>query len=162
MVKRFFTPLVLLISIGLAVVLLTVILLIIWSTLPAHGTVQAPAVSLTIIPAPSTTPTPTSPALSLTPTVTPTYVLSPDGGSIQVGAYVQISGTGGDGLRLRKGPGTDYDPIFLGREAEVFLVKDGPKEGSGYTWYYLVAPYDDTRSGWAVSSFLQVVASQEP
>lgn len=162
MIKRFVSPLVLLISIGLAVVLLAVIFIILWSSLPAQGAVAAPTAILTVIPAPTATQTPTAVVLSDTPAVTPTFNLSVDGGSIQVGAYVQISGTGGDGLRLREGPGTEYEQIFLGREAEVFKVTDGPKEGSGYTWYYLVAPYDTTRSGWAAANFLQVVASQAP
>lgn len=162
MYKRFFSPLVLIISIGLAVVLLAVVFVFLWSTLPAQSAVTAPTAILTVIPAPAATLTPTRPVVSLTPSVTPTLNLTVDGGSIQVGAYVQISGTGGDGLRLREGPGTEYEPIFLGREAEVFKVTDGPKEGSGYTWYYLVAPYDTSRSGWAVANFLQVVASQQP
>lgn len=163
MLKRYLSPLVIFIALGLAASLLVVIFIIFWSTLPAQNAGQVPTVMLTVIAAPSATPAPIKPTLSLTPSVTPTLNLSPNaGGSIQVGAYVQIIGTGGDGLRLRKGPGTDYDPIFLGREAEVFLVKDGPKEGSGYTWYYLEAPYDTTRTGWAVANFLQIVASQTP
>ncbi len=162
MLKRYLSPLVFFVAVGLAFVLLAVILLLFWGTLPAQSNAQAPTVVLTVIAAPTSTPTPVTPTVSLTPSATPTLNLSPSGDNIQIGAYVQITGTGGDGLRLRKGPGTDYEQIFLGREAEVFLVKDGPKEGSGYTWYYLEAPYDTTRSGWAVANFLQVVASQEP
>lgn len=162
MLKRYLSPLVFFVALGLAFVLLAVILLLFWGTLPAQSNAQAPTVVLTVIAAPTSTPTPVTPTVSLTPSATPTLNLSPSGDNIQIGAYVQITGTGGDGLRLRKGPGTDYEQIFLGREAEVFLVKDGPKEGSGYTWYYLEAPYDTTRSGWAVANFLQVVASQEP
>lgn len=162
MLRRIFSPLVLIISIGLAVFLLAAIFVILWSSLTAQGGVVAPTAILTVIPAPTATQTPAPVVISLTPSVTPTLNLSVNGGSIQVDDYVQISGTGGDGLRLRGGPGTEYEPIFLGREAEVFKVTDGPKEGSGYTWYYLVAPYDTGRSGWAVADFLQVVASQEP
>jgi hypothetical protein len=162
MVKRILSPLVLFLSISLAVVLLGVVIAILWGTLPVQSIGQAPTAILTVIPAPTATLTPTVEFISLTPSVTPTFGLSVNGGSIRVGSYVQISGTGGDGLRLREGPGTDYEPIFLGREAEVFKVTEGPEEGSGYTWYYLVAPYDTTRSGWAVVDFLQVVASQEP
>lgn len=161
MLKRYLTPLVFILAIGLAVLLLAVCFAILWSTLPAPGAVPVSTPVMTLIAAPTSTQTPTVAPVSLTPTVTPTLDLSPDGG-IQVGAYVQITGTGGDGLRLREGPGTDFKQIFLGREAEIFLVKDGPREGSGYTWFYLVAPYDTSRSGWAVANFLQVVASQEP
>jgi hypothetical protein len=72
---------------------------------------------------------------------------------------VQISGTGGDGLKMRSGPGVSSDTIFLGMEAEVYLVKDGPKLADGYTWWYLQAPYDTTRTGWAASKYLTIVAS---
>jgi hypothetical protein len=45
-------------------------------------------------------------------------------------------------------------------DAEVFEVKEGPKEADGFTWWYLVAPYDTNRSGWAASKFLTVVPKQ--
>jgi len=78
---------------------------------------------------------------------------------IQQGVYVQISGTGSDGLKLRAGPGKDYSAHFIGMDAEVFLINDGPVITDGYTWWHLVAPYDQTRNGWAVSEFLQLVAT---
>lgn len=160
--RRYLSPLVILVAIGLAVVLLAAIFFIIWSSLPAQPAQAAPTPVLTIIAAPTATLAPTISFESLTPTVTPTLNFSPGAGGIQVGDYVQITGTGGDGLRLRQAPGTDADQLFLGREAEVFQVKDGPKDASGYTWFFLEAPYDVTRSGWAVADYLQVVASQEP
>lgn len=162
MIKRNLSPLVLVVSIGLAVVLLGAIFAIIWSSLPQGEMQLMPTPVLTVIPAPTATLTPTVSLISLTPSTTPTLTVGGTGSEIQVGVYVQITGTGGDGLRLRAGPGTDNEPIFLGREAEVFLVKDGPKEGSGYTWFFLVAPYDTTRSGWAAANYLQVIASIEP
>lgn len=162
MLKRYLSPLVILIAIGLAVLLLAAIFIIIWSSLPAQPEQVVPTPVLTVIAAPTATLTPTISVLSLTPTVTPTYNFSSGGGTIQIGAYVQITGTGGDGLRLRKAPGTDAEQLFLGREAEVYLVKDGPQEASGYTWFFLEAPYDANRSGWAAADYLQVVASQQP
>lgn len=107
---------------------------------------------LTVVPAPTITPT----MVILTPesTVTPE---GPVVDGIKVGIFVQISGTGGDGLRLRAGPGTDQAPRFLGYESEVFLVKDGPRLHGDYVWWFLEAPYDPTRSGWAVSKYLSVV-----
>jgi len=83
-------------------------------------------------------------------------------GGIGVGMYVQITGTEGDGLRLRSGAGTTNPPRFLGREAEVFQVRDGPKDADGYTWWYLVTPYDESRSGWAAANFLAVVTEPTP
>ena len=44
-------------------------------------------------------------------------------------------------------------------DAEVFMVRDGPQTADGYTWWYLVAPYDETRAGWAAADFLVVVPS---
>ena len=162
MIRRNFSPLVLAVSIGLAIALLGAIFAIIWSSLPQGETQLMPTPILTVIPAPTATLTPSASPISLTPSATSTLMVGGTGNELQVGAYVQITGTGGDGLRLRAGPGTENEPIFLGREAEVFLVKDGPKEGSGYTWFFLEAPYDTTRSGWAVANYLQVIASNEP
>jgi hypothetical protein len=114
-----------------------------------------PPAEITIIPAPSLTPvlpTKSSAEVQLTPTGEVV-------GGIGIGMFVQISGTGGDGLRLRSGPGKSNEPRFLGYESEVFRVKDGPKLSDGLTWWFLEAPYDPNRSGWAVSQFLAVVAS---
>jgi hypothetical protein len=112
----------------------------------------APA-DLTMIPAPTDTPNatavPTIDPLLVTPTIPPD--------TIAVGVYVQITGTEGAGLRIRAAPGLNSDSDFLGYDAEVYQVKDGPKDADGYTWWYLVAPYDSTRAGWAAANFLSVV-----
>jgi len=106
---------------------------------------------VTVIPAPTSTsgapPTPT-----IDPFATPT---SPAG--IAIGNYVQISGTEGQGLRIRKDPGLCGEFEFLAYDSEVFTVQDGPRDVDGYTWWYLVAPYDDTRTGWAAADFLSYV-----
>jgi len=82
---------------------------------------------------------------------------SPPPGTIAVGAHVQVAGTGGDGLRLRIEPSLDGQILMLGSEAEVFRVHEGPREADGYTWWYLVGPFDESRYGWAVANFLVVV-----
>ena len=125
-------------------------LVVLFSPTPAPVT-AGPGAALTIIPAPTLTAT-RAKALE-TPTPTPPQSF----GGISIGNYVQISGTEGQGLRLRSGPGTSNPPRFLGMEAELFLVKDGPKQSDGFTWWFLEAPYDPGRSGWAASSFLTVV-----
>jgi hypothetical protein len=106
----------------------------------------APA-DLTMIPASTSTPL-TTPTLTPDPLLVGTPTLPAN--VIAVGGYVQITGTGGDGLRLR-------ELLFLDEESEVFQVRDGPQEANGYTWWYLVAPYDESRSGWAAANFLLVV-----
>lgn len=118
----------------------------------------SPTAVFTVITAPTSTAAPAG-GLLPSPTATNTGLIV---GGIGVGMYVQISGTEGDGLRLRSSPGTDASPLFLGREAEVFKVTDGPREASGYTWWFLAAPYDENRSGWAAADFLTVVAEPTP
>jgi hypothetical protein len=124
-----------------------------WTTPRVSPEVGFAPADLTMIPAPTHTP-----AASPVPTLDPALgsaTLAPD--TIGIGAYVQISGTEGEGLRIRSAAGLDSDTVFRGDESEVFLVSDGPQVADGYTWWYLVAPYDDTRAGWAAADFLAVV-----
>jgi hypothetical protein len=114
----------------------------------------APA-DLTVIPAPTGTssapPTPT-----IDPFATPT---TPAG--VAIGNYVQITGTEGQGLRIRAAPGLAGEFQFLAYDAEVFVIQDGPREVDGYTWWYLTAPYDETRVGWAAADFLTYIPAPE-
>jgi hypothetical protein len=114
----------------------------------------APA-DLTVIPA--STATSSAPP---TPTIDPFASPTPLAG-VAVGNYVQITGTEGQGLRIRKAPGLDGEFEFLAYDAEVFVVQDGPQEVDGYVWWYLVAPYDDTRVGWAAADFLTYVPAPQ-
>lgn len=113
----------------------------------------APA-DLTMIPAPTHTP-----GVTPTPTFDPLATPSVPEGEIGVGGYVQISGTEGGGLRLRAAPGLGSEQLFLGFDEEVYQVREGPQELDGHTWWYLVAPYDEGRAGWAAADFLSVVPS---
>ncbi len=128
---------------------------IIWTAPPAPVPGNIVAVQ-TIIPAPTGTLVffPTETQIPQTPTINP--------GQIFIGAYVQISGTGGDGLRIRSTPGLNGKQLFLGYDSELFIVQDGPRELDGYVWWYLVAPYDQTRAGWAASNYLSVVPAPTP
>lgn len=138
----------------LAGILTTITMGAIGFTPASSGDLEIAPAALTLIPAPTSTPAP-----SATPTLDPFVTPTPAAGQIVIGGYVQISGTGGDPLRLRAGPGLNTEPLFLGFDAEVFQVRDGPREADGYTWWYLVAPYDETRAGWAAADFLAVVPS---
>jgi hypothetical protein len=109
---------------------------------------------LTMIPAQTHTPK-TQPTASLDPNVTPTLPAN----EVSNGGYVQITGTEGEGLRLRATPGLAGEDLFLGFDEEVFQVRDGPQQVDGYTWWYLAAPYDESRAGWAAADFLAVVPS---
>jgi hypothetical protein len=72
---------------------------------------------------------------------------------------VSISGTGGDGLRLRSQPGLSSVVNFIALENEVFEVQAGPQVSDGYTWWYLVNPFDQSRVGWGAANYLR---SAEP
>lgn len=112
---------------------------------------------LYVITAPSATPL--VPLASATPITTPTSQIPETlpNGILTVGAYVQITGTGGDGLRLRSDAGLSGTVRFLAIDGEVFQVLDGPQEVDGYSWWLLQAPYDPNVEGWAVDDFFVVV-----
>ncbi len=112
----------------------------------------APA-NLTVIPASTATSNapPTATIDPFAPTPVPT--------GVAIGNYVQITGTDGEGLRIRSEPGLNGNPDFLGFDSEVFIVRDGPVALDGYVWWYLAAPYDETRAGWAAAEFLSYIPS---
>ncbi len=133
---------------GLAVVILG------RSPLPLSGATP----EITMIAAPTLTPT--NVAATLTPTPTPTSIFFLPEGEIWVGAYVQVSGTEGAGLRMRGEPGLDGPINFSAMDSEVFLVIDGPVEADGYIWWHLEAPYDQSRNGWSAGDFLTPIEEE--
>jgi hypothetical protein len=137
-----------------AVTLLAGVVLSLFAFRPAAVPRGQPTVMLNVIPAPTMTPILPTPAPPATPTATEGVPPSPQPGVIAIGSYVAVSGTGTDGLRLRADPGLSGEIRFLGIEAEVFQVQDGPRESDGYTWWFLAAPFDEDRRGWAVSNYL--------
>ncbi len=110
---------------------------------------------VTKIAAPTFTPQPTDQTSN--PSRTPTTGIFLPDGVIGVGAYVQVIGTEGAGLRMRSEPGLNNEVNFTALDSEVFLVIEGPVEADGYTWWRLEAPYDKTRSGWSVNDFLSPI-----
>lgn len=134
-------------------------LLLFWLAMPERVPAGIPTAAMTVVAYATATPTPT---LSL-PTEQPTTIATqtplptPGADDVAIGAYVEIRGTGGDGLRLRIEPGLSSRVRFLGQESEVFRVEDGPVELDGYIWWHLVAPYEESRNGWAVSNFLAII-----
>ncbi|MBI3151608.1 MAG: SH3 domain-containing protein [Chloroflexi bacterium] len=142
-------------ALGFAATLLIITLIVIGWTSPRFSPDVgfAPA-DLTMIPAPTHTPN-----VTVVPTNDPLATPTFDPTAININGYVQITGTEGEGLRIRSAPGLETETVFRGEEAEVFVVKDGPQSVDGYTWWYLVAPYDETRAGWAAADFLAVIPS---
>lgn len=134
------------------ILILITLILIGWTSPRFSPEVGFAPADLTMIPAPTHTP-----AATAIPTIDPLATPVIDQTVINIDGYVQITGTGSDGLRIRSAPGLNTETVFRGEESEVFLVKDGPQSADGYTWWYVVAPYDDTRAGWAAAEFLAVV-----
>jgi hypothetical protein len=118
---------------------------------PQNSGVGFTPADLTVIPAPtSTSSAPATATIDpFAPTATPT--------GLAIGNYVQITGTEGQGLRIRSEPSLNGTAEFLGYDSEVFIVKDGPRQADGFTWWLLIAPYDETRTGWAASDFLTYI-----
>jgi hypothetical protein len=161
-IRWFFNPWVIFGSLFFGVALLVSTFLLLVLTRPSPVTAGLPPTAvITVIAVPTATPllptlTPQGPE-----TPTPTEGPLPEPGDVSLGSFVQIAGTGGDGLRLRVEPGLDSQVRLLGLETEVFQVTDGPQEVDGFTWWYLVAPFDETRNGWAVSNYL-AATTQNP
>ena len=109
---------------------------------------------------PAFTPTQKSIPPTVTPSPTPTSIFFLPEGVIGVGAYVQVIGTEGAGLRMRANPGLNTAINFTALDSEVFLVIDGPVELDGYTWWHLEAPYDKTRNGWSAGDFLTPIEEE--
>ncbi len=121
-----------------------------------------PAPEVTVIPYPSPAP-PTATASPPPATATPTPPVSPPssgGPAMRIGDYAEVTGTGGEGLRLRSAPGMNASINLLAFDNEVFQIRQGPQDSDGHTWYELVSPSDASRSGWAVADFLQPSTSQ--
>ena len=138
----------------LAMALFATVLFILWYSRPAEKASAPVTAVFNILPAPTATalpPTPTSP-----PSATSTLPVPPPG-VIASGSVVQITGTGGDGLRLREAPGLEQPMRLLGGEDEIFKVSDGPQELDGYVWWFLEGFYDASRNGWAVANYLEAI-----
>jgi hypothetical protein len=135
----------------------TVILIII--LLPPSNAIFQPTPVIVVISAPTATPTQNP---LLLPTSTPLGAGEQSVGGLFVGMYVQISGTGVEGLRFHASPGINSAALFFGAESEVFLITKGPQSADGYTWWFLTAPYDQNRSGWAVMEYLTPVPTPSP
>ncbi|MEL7646208.1 MAG: SH3 domain-containing protein [Anaerolineaceae bacterium] len=154
-------PLSILAAIFFAAAVLGLVYLLVRLTSPEPPAEQEiPTAVLTMIPAPTHTPTPPPTLAAAEETQTAAPLLPP--GTIWVGTYVKVSGTGGAGLRMRAEPGTEAEIHFMAMDEEVFLVIGGPEEKDGYVWWQLKASYDANRTGWSAESFLSLIETATP
>jgi hypothetical protein len=78
-------------------------------------------------------------------------------GDIIVDSYVIVTGTGGNGVNVRAGPGRNNARMVVADEnPDVRLfVLDGPRDdenGEDYTWWFVRHP--DGSEGWVVEDFI--------
>jgi len=155
--KKILTGKVILGMLAVAAVLMILTLVLILTGRPVSSPCPEPAsAAMTVIAAPTS-----SPRLVATQTILPVSQITPTAlpGTIAIGGFVQITGTEGAGLRLRIEPNLSAEPLFLGYDSEVYRVVAGPVEADGHTWWKLTAPYDVTRTGWAVKDYLTFIQS---
>ena len=140
-----------------ALLLLSTLLVLLWMSRPQPAQYSGGTAVMNVLPLP--TPTPIIVVTPATPTPKPGENTPPPQslGDIVQGALVQVTGTGTDGLRLRSDPNLQGKIQFLAIDAEVLKVSNGPKQADGYTWWYLVSPYDEKVQGWAVADYLIVI-----
>ena len=114
-----------------------------------------PQYLVTILPAPTETPTLMPTEFLPTPTLADVSILPPE--VVAVGRYVKVVGTQGVGLRMRAEAGTSAEVNFLAMDDEAFKIIDGPVARDGYTWWHCEALLDKSRSGWAAENYLHVL-----
>ncbi|KAF0112488.1 MAG: hypothetical protein FD147_84 [Chloroflexi bacterium] len=115
-----------------------------------------PKANLTVIAGPQIPTLDMSQLSSATPTISVDAQLT-NGNGFRSGSYVQITGTGSNGLRIRNNPGTNAEINFVANESEVFQVIGGPIVLDNFTWWQLSTPYDQNRQGWAAAEYLIAV-----
>jgi hypothetical protein len=137
-----------------------VLLGILWSARANENSAIPATAILKIIEAPTQTPLISNPTETPAPTPASADQTTLPSTDIAIGSYVQVSGTGGDGLRLHDTAGVSSKVNYVAIESELFIVKDGPVETDGYIWWLLQDPYTDRATGWGVANYL--VVAQNP
>lgn len=130
---------------------------------PAPGAQTAPLATATS-PAGGTQPTftPTLASVPITATVSisstvavATPLPAPTGGAFAINQQVQVTGTEGEGIRFRTGPGLSYVTTTILEDGTILTVVGGPETVDGFTWWRLQT--DAGAIGWAVENNLQAV-----
>jgi len=145
----------------LAVVAIIVILLLVLRACGVIGATGSDSATPTLRPASTvseqvaTTPGAEQVSTPVPPTAT-SNPPTPTPATVQVGARVEVAGTGEDGMSFRTGPGTKYIRISVLKDGNILRVVGGPEDADGFTWWRLEA--EDGTVGWAVENFLILAA----
>lgn len=75
-------------------------------------------------------------------------------GAVAIGVQATVTGTGGVGVSLRAGPGTDYARLAIGQDGDVLEIIGGPEQTGDFTWWQ--ARTADGTEAWVVEDYLQV------
>ncbi len=124
---------------------------------PVGPTPTAIVWTATPSPIPDVSPTPTvtaTPVMDEQPEPEPTPTVSAE---IQIGGYVQVTGTGAYGLSLRDGPGANYARMDVAADGETFVVVEGPQTVAGEPWWRIRDPDNEARFFWAIGTYLRPV-----
>ncbi len=143
---------------GIACLFLALLLVGLGMWVPAEAAGPLPTAELLVIPGSTSTPYVLTPTPTRIPVVTSNMPPPPLPGMIGIGSSVQITGTDGSGLNIREEAGLGTNVNFVALDSEVFVVRDGPVIKDDITWWLLVTPLDETRSGWAASNYLSLVS----
>jgi hypothetical protein len=99
------------------------------------------------------------PVVTLEPTPTPTPTQTPlpvAPAELAPGVYARVVGTGGNGVSVRAGPGTNNARLVVAPEDSIVLILDGPREDENlgdYTWWFIREP--EGTEGWTVQDYLE-------
>lgn len=128
------------------------------------GRTATHVIAETFTPAPVVSTQPPIPTQTTRPTATRKLVVPTE---IQVGGYVQVVNTGGAGLSLRAGPGTNNARLTVADAGAILPVIGGPKEdeqgetddtGNIRLWWYL--RNTEGTEGWTMADFLAPASHQ--
>lgn len=85
---------------------------------------------------------------------TPTSTLP---GVFAVGMTIKVEGTGADGLRMRKNPGTEQEVLYIAPEGTTYEIVDGPEIKDSLIWWKLESKQDRNQTGWSVQDYFSVI-----
>ncbi len=105
------------------------------------------------------TPTPTLEPLTPTPLPTsapdlPTPTPIPAPSVLQVGGEATVNAEAG--LRVRSGPGTNFDSVTMLPPGTIVMIVDGPQRADTYTWWMIRFQIEGgtEQEGWVAGDFL--------